>query len=277
MKLSVSSVRTWSTCRLAWWFRYVARAVPAHHEAEHLTLGTALHAGLAAAYEAASQVAAPPRGARMDSYIDVALNALEAALPGETSPQARAEVVGLLVMALESLPALPGAVILGAEVPFSFPASAGEVRGSIDLAFRTGATSLHIRDWKWSSTPDADSMQTAIYLIAARRLWPWARRITVGYYSVKRLEEHPAELTDATANLRLDQLTHEGNLMKEARNDAATGTPAIEAYAPTPGQHCGSCPFRAYCPAYAGPLPPLTYPAEDVASTRGDLLRRLNK
>lgn len=276
MNLSFSMIRAWLTCRLMWWFRYLAKVAPAHPEAEHLAVGTALHAGLGAAYDAARNAVVVPRGARMDIYTDEACAALERALPDATSQQTRIEAIGLLVTALEALPALPGAVILGTEIPFSFPTAAGEVKGSIDLAFRTGATSLHIRDWKWSSTPDADSLQTAIYNIAARRLWPWARRITVGYYSVKRLEEAPAELTEETLNLRLDQMAYDADRMEAARDYVTAGASGIDVFAPTLGEHCGGCPFRAYCPAYTGPLPTFAYPPEDVESTRADLLRRLD-
>lgn len=273
MTLSVSKVRAWLTCRLMWWFRYVVRTVPPNVEPWHLARGTAVHAALAVAYELASaERIPPPRGGRMSRYEEQALEALQDRLPADLVAQDRFEVIGAVVELLGRLPIPSPSAILGVEKAFAFDTPAGRVEGFLDLALRTGPDRLHIRDWKWSLTPDADSQQGATYVAAASALWPWAKHVTIGFYSIKHGIEAPLELPEEAINFRLDEIQYAGLEMADAMVAAESAGVAFPA---TLGDHCASCLFRAYCPAYKGPEAPLTFAPEDVESTRADLMRKL--
>lgn len=274
MTLSVSKVRAWLTCRLMWWFRYVVRTVPPNVEPWHLTRGTAVHAALATAYGlAAAERIPPPRGTRMSRYEEQALETLQAELPADLAAQDRFETVGAVVALLDRLPVPAPAAILGVEKPFRFATPAGQIEGVLDLALRTGPDRLHIRDWKWSITPEADSQQGATYVAAALALWPWARHVTIGFYSIKHQIEQPLELPEEMINFRLDEIQYAGLEMADA---LVADEPPAQTFPATLGEHCASCLFRAYCPAYKGPEAPLTFAPEDVESTRTDLMRKLS-
>lgn len=281
MRLSPSKKRMWGTCRLQWWFNYVARALVPNVEPWHLVRGTAAHAGLAAAYRlAAVEAGLPPLGRRMSHYEDAALDAYTAALtPPYANRTDRIEAAGVLIELLATLPVPAPRAIVGVEQPFRLETPGGVIEGVIDLALRTGPRSLHIRDWKWSHTPEPeDSDQGATYVIAAPTLWEWAETITIGFYSIKNRTERPVELDPQVRQLRLEQLEYSGLEMSEAIELAAQpGTTAAEVFPAKLGEHCASCLFRAYCPAYGGPPSALTFDVEDVAATRGDLIRKLNK
>lgn len=280
MRLSPSKGRAWGTCRLMWWFNYVARATPSNVEPWHLVRGTAAHAGLAAAYGlAAAEASPPPLGRRMDHYEEAALEAFDKALTGTHSTWTdRLEARGYLVALLGILPVPAPKAVVGVEKPFVLNTPGGRIEGVIDLALRTGPRSLHIRDWKWSQTPEPeDSVQGATYSIAAPTLWEWAEEITIGFYSIKHQAERPVELDPEVRQLRLEQLEYAGLEMTDALEAAAQpGATAAEVFPAKLGEHCASCLFRAYCPAYGGPPALLAYPVDDVASTRADLIRKLN-
>lgn len=278
MSLSVSQVRAWTTCPRQWWIGYGVRAAVPNVTPAHLTEGSALHAALEAVYTAArahpqTEPLAP--GTVMRHFEDAAIDGLNRYLrPAEPSP----ELVGALLELLDELPVPRPIAIIGIEQKFRFPLSGGEiVEGSIDLALRTGPTSLHIRDWKHSGIPAIDSVQLATYDMAARILWPWAEKVTVGFYSIKKRTEVLGVLSVATTHLRMEQMRHAGEEMADAMAEHADGGDGTELFPTAPDEHCTSCRFRSYCPDYTSPLPlPLTFPADEVASTRADLLRRLD-
>lgn len=276
MSLSVSQVRAWN-CRRQWWFGYGVRAVAPNPVPAHLTEGSALHAALEAAYTAARDSAPTAPGTVMRHFEDVALGGLDRYLHRQ-HVEPSADLVGVLLDLLDALPVPRPAAIVGIEQQFRIPLPSGEiVEGSIDLALRTGPTSLHIRDWKHSSTPDIDSMQLAVYTSAARILWPWAKKITVGFYSIKKHAELPGELDVTTVELRMEQMEYAGLEMADAMDAHTAGGDGAAIFPTNPGEHCTSCRFRSYCPDYSSPVPlPLTFPADEVASTRADLLRRLD-
>lgn len=280
LSLSPSKKRKWDTCRLQWWFDYVAKALVPNVEPWPLVRGTAAHAGLATAYRlAAAEQLPPPPGRRMSHYEDAALDAFHAALtPPYANRTDRIEAAGVLIELLATLPVPAPRAIVGVEQPFRLETPGGVIEGVIDLALRTGPRSLHIRDWKWSYTPEPeDSSQGATYNIAAPTLWDWAEQITIGFYSIKNRTERPVELDPEVRQLRLEQLEYSGLEMADAMRMAAqSDIAAAEVFPPTLGEHCESCLFRAYCPAYGGPPSALTYPVDDVASTRADLIRKLN-
>lgn len=280
MRLSPSKKRIWDTCRLQWWFNYEAKALVPNVEPWHLVRGTAAHAGLAAAYRlAAAEQLPPPLGRRMSHYEEAALDAFHDALtPPYANRTDRIEAAGILIELLATLPTPHPRAIVGVEQPFRLETPGGVIEGTIDLALRTGPRSLHIRDWKWSHTPEPeDSSQGATYVIAAPTLWDWATTITIGFYSIKNRTERPIELDPDIRQLRLEQLEYSGLEMADAIALAAkSDATAAVVFPPTLGEHCESCLFRAYCPAYGGPPAALTYPVEDVASTRAYLIRKLN-
>lgn len=252
--LSVSKVRAWNTCRLMWWITYVLKPEKPTETPAHLTRGTILHECVAAAYLAARDweitqtVQVSRLGATMRTFEEQALTVLDGF--GLTGIE-RIEIEGALLTLLDALRMPAPAAIVAVETPFEMRIGTWVIRGSIDLGLRTGARSVHIRDWKWSELPDVDSQQSATYNLAARTLFPWADKITVGYYSIKRNEETSGELSDEVLNYRTELLDFAGWEQVDALEAASRpGARLDQLFPATKGDHCGSCLFRAYCPEF---------------------------
>jgi hypothetical protein len=270
--MSVSSARDWTECPRRWWYKNEAHATIPDRESSHLNTGTALHAGLAAAYEAATHDTNPYRGHRMDDFQNHALEALHAELqPRNHNESALAE--GELISVLRELPRPAPAAILGVELGFRELITDFYLQGSIDLILRTGHDSIHIRDWKHSTLPNGDSVQAAVYITVAKILFPWAKTITFGYYSIKKLCEIPIDLDDSVRQHRIDTIRWTATQIDEQIGWTKTfpAKPATDV--------CASCRFRSYCPESIGPKPELVagFSAEDVLSTRNYLIKKLGE
>lgn len=230
-------------------------AVDAARSVTKLALGTVTHAGLEAAYRAALRRAHPLPIGKMSAFAQEAMDAIDDAwdrlrLPAEgiegfeLMHSIQAEVFDVLARQ----PAPAPANIVGIEHELLVPTPSGRMeRGTLDLALRTGADSLHIRDWKRrrlrtlpKSTELARHDALGFYAFAARRYWPWARRVTVGLYST--LDNREVS-TDCPAPVAEEVVIGHDALAEIADDDRVRQ--------PTPdGENCNNCAVRNDCPLW---------------------------
>jgi len=272
---SVSQTEQFNRCRLSWHLRHVLAMPPAHYDSPHRIMGSALHAGLAAAYE---NVPRHP-GGRHTLWRDtgsLALAALNQYLEEHGRDLRRAhhdDARRLLQDVLSGIPTPDKDLVLGVEHGFSFVHKGQKIDGRIDLVTRTGINGIHIRDWKLGDVPRRaeeleGNVQLAIYTAVAKQLWPWADIVSVGLYSITRRREISAVLAPESVAYHLDCLKWDA----DAAHNMRLGLGVVVA---EQGPHCGTCDFRAYCPVTrAAPYPVL--PGVDVPAGIATVDRLLN-
>jgi len=138
--------------------------------------------------------------------------------------------------------------VLGIEQDFDLRIGPHRIIGAIDRVDRVGDDAVRVRDYKSTRLPPCrqdveESLQLAIYDLAARRLWPWAKRVEVGF----DLLRHDVLLTtERTEEQR--EATRQYVLATVAQIESATDFP------PRPSTLCTHCDHRSQCPAYADAL-----------------------
>jgi putative RecB family exonuclease len=140
--------------------------------------------------------------------------------------------------------AVDGARVLGIELPFTLHFGGVALRGVMDRVDRVGDDAVRVRDYKSTRLPprreDADdSLQLAIYDLAARQLWPWVRRVEL---SLDLLRHDVAVTVERTAAQR--EATRQYVLASVAQIRGGE-MPA------RPGAACAHCDHRSQCPAWA--------------------------
>lgn len=223
--------------------------------ASKLALGTVTHAGLEAAYRVAAEMTVHLSGSRMSMFAETAMDAVNAAwdrlgLPAEGVEgfELMNSIESEVFDVLARLPVPVPSSIVGIEHELLVPTPSGRMeRGTLDLALRTGEDSLHIRDWKRrrlrnlpKSTELARDDALGFYAFAARRYWPWARRISVGLYSTLDNREVSQDCPLPVAT--------EVVISHDVLAEIADGDRHRE---PTPdGENCTHCSVRDDCPLW---------------------------
>lgn len=271
---SVSQTHALAQCPRAWWFQYEARAQPAQPRGVPQLIGSAIHAGMEAAYNAVQ------RGDERPGHtlsVSAGLEALAAfsqywdANAKHVREYEREDAERLLLELLDCLPVPARGNVLAVEQRFTLTTPT-VVSGVMDLVLRAGMTWIHVRDWKLGSVPTKPedlehNIQLATYVRAARQAWPWATRITVGLFSIRERREvihelHSESVAHAATRLAVDA-------------EEATMRARSKWVEPLPGEHCNGCRFRSYCPAMDKIK---NHPVEtgvDVAAVRAELTRKL--
>ena len=292
---SVSQSHIMAECPRQWWFRYVAAATPAQPRAVKQIVGSAIHAGLEAAYQAVRTGKGIPvsrGGFRRAQDATLATTAGLVALAAFSAywdthgagvrEYEREDAERMLLELLEVLITPFAWEILGVEEKFTLrtqPQSDDvppvRVTGVMDLVLNTSTAaekSIHIRDWKLGSVPEdpaelENNVQLCTYAAAAVYRWPWVKRVTVGLYSVRERREIITELHPDSIEHAAHQLSF----------DAETARLRVERnwVEPTAGEHCGGCRFRSYCPAMNRMKPPVV-DGVDVKAERARLAQLLH-
>jgi CRISPR/Cas system-associated exonuclease Cas4 (RecB family) len=258
-EISISSSRLWRgerSCRRAWWYRYVARAQPSNPKSYRQLAGIARHAGLEAAYRAARAAGEPPLGRSLYELAGTdALAAMESHRDGLGDQWD--EITGQVLDVLAAIPAPAPLAVLAVEQKFRIVRHGVALTGVFDLVLQLGPSWIHIRDWK-SSTPDERSTrldeQLAIQEEAAREKWPWASKVTVGLYGIRKRLEHIVELDRERVREVARTVCEDAEDIADALAAAERGE-AAEVFPARAGEHCTSCQYRSFCPTWTTPAP----------------------
>lgn len=256
---SPTKIRRYRTCPAQW---RLTEDLPHGRRAEFdltlalpLKLGIIAHAGMQAVYELARDGLRPYRtGETMAVYSDAALDAIERAAEGFelTETPEIIQVEEEVLAALERLPRPRPSAVIGVECQLDDTVDGVLFTNVLDLILQTGATSLHLRDWKRRnikalplSTALLDDPQMCSYRSAVARHFPWATRVTVGLYSLISNREVTVELPLARA---MEKMTGEVATTRKAEEDTLCR--------PTPdGENCERCPVKLLCPVWTDAQP----------------------
>ena len=134
--------------------------------------------------------------------------------------------------------------VLGIEREFELEIAGVRFVGALDRADRIAPDAVRIRDYKSGRIPPSrqevdESLQLAIYDLAAAQLWPWAKRIEVGLDLLRHDRVVWTERTEAQR-----EATWRYVLAMVDRIEAAEDYPARLSTL------CTHCDQRAHCPAY---------------------------
>jgi len=239
-RLSYTRLSLWEQCPLAYRFRYVDRLESESSDAA--AFGKAIHAALE--HLVREHVAEERQGAldtdRASEHWKRAF--AEAALVGAGRFEEGLRLVRSFVAEQGPLSAQG---VLAIEAPFELTIGEFTVIGFMDRVDRVGDEAIRILDYKSSRLLFAreeldSSLQASIYTLAAQRLWPWARRIEVGFWMLRhdlvQQTERTVEQLEAT-RLYVETL---GEAIR-----AATDYPS------RPNPNCAYCDYRRGCPTYA--------------------------
>lgn len=274
MSWSAARSASWRTCPRQFLFRDVLRAEPAQHENGRRPRGRVMHAGMEAAFRTLA-TGKHRHALTMAWYISEAHEAMRAHPDAEALSVADlAECLQIVSNVLATLDVPYAGSVLGIEYPFSFVHKGIPVNGTIDLAMRTGPTSLRITDWKSGRIATRTEQlegNTAlmIYSIAAARAWRWAKEIEVGLHSMRYGQANYLTVTREMQELTLVRLARDYHAAEAARNHLDPLT-LNDVFPTKPGEHCSACVFRSYCPLFAKSSPPVR-PGVDVDAERARL------
>jgi RecB family exonuclease len=138
--------------------------------------------------------------------------------------------------------------VVGVEIEFEVTVGNVLVAGSMDHAERVGEDGVRVRAYKTGRRPLGcrdveDSLLLGIYDLAARQLWPWAKRVEVGFDLLRHDVVLATERTEAQR-----ESTREYIEATAAQIHAETAFPARLSTA------CSRCEHRARCSAHAEAL-----------------------
>ncbi len=253
MRLSVSSLRTFHACPLRWkWDKQDAPTSRPKYAGWRR--GTAVHAGLEAAYAFARRTNhdAPMHHPSVISVATAAVydSCLDGRLPREEWDDCLHQVIDHLMEA----PHVAPHDILDVEgfVQFVVRRRQGEqealqVIGFADRIDRIPPSGVRIVDYKartsdLTATELANDLQAQIYTVAASHRFPWARRIE---FRIDFTRTH-----DSVSITRdRDEVRWLERSLTPMLTQAETGM-RDGPWPPTPGPHCDTCPFLERCPAH---------------------------
>jgi RecB family exonuclease len=138
--------------------------------------------------------------------------------------------------------------VLGIEQDFDLRIGPHRIIGAIDRVDRLADDAVRVRDYKSSRLPPSrqdvdESLQLAIYDLAARQLWPWAKRVEVGLDLLRHDTLLAVERTDDQR-----EATRQYILATIAQIEAAETFPA------RPSTLCVHSDHRSQCSAYGEAL-----------------------
>lgn len=240
--LSVSSTREHERCPRRYRYAYVERLSYDRHVPPAWRIGTAVHAGLEAAYRHREQHPDAPLSDGLPSAL-VALRASwdELELSHDDGSYVRA---GRQLARTLARDVLGRREILGVELALREEVTDDTaIVGLLDLALRLGPTTVQIVDhkvtrWRATSRQLAADLQLNLYGALVRRAWPDTTTVVATLHYPTGPEAVSARLTEGG--------------MEAARQrvlDVGATAAADEDAVPTPGAHCDHCPWRARCPA----------------------------
>lgn len=135
--------------------------------------------------------------------------------------------------------------VLAIERAFELPIGGFTVVGFIDRVNRIDDETIEVVDYKTNrllfSRDEVDqSLQMSLYHLAAKQLWPWAKRIRLTFDMLRHDLRMSTERTPEQLEAARRYVETMGRMSEDTRE-----------YAPRPNTNCVHCDHRAQCPAYA--------------------------
>ena len=154
--------------------------------------------------------------------------------------------------------------VLAIEKEFRLPVGPFEVLGFIDRVDWIDDETVEVIDYKTNhqlfTRDEVDtSLQMSLYEVAARRLWPWAKKVKLTFWM---LRHGVRQQTTRTEEQLADALAYVETLGRQT--ETATEYPARL------NTNCSYCDHRKQCPAYADALKgKREFIVEDLADLEG--------
>lgn len=138
--------------------------------------------------------------------------------------------------------------ILAVEKEFRLPVGPFTVLGFIDRVDWVDDETVHVMDYKSNyqlfSREELDaSLQLSLYALAARRMWPWARKVRLSMWMLRHGVLQETTRTEEQLDAALAYVETLGQQMETAESFPARLNP-----------NCVYCDHRRNCPAYAQAL-----------------------
>jgi len=241
--LSVSRLKKFEQCPKAFRLRYVDQ-LPAESSGEPGEFGTLLHSVLERIY--GWVVAVEHSGLVPDAVVTESFGIeFEAAPPIISSLGLYQEGLELVRRYVAQHPDVDHSRVLGTEVKFEIQIGPFGVTGYIDRTEREDEETALLLDYKssrmlYTQSEVESDLQASVYLIAARRLYPWAKKFKFAFDMLRFGQRLYAERTDDQLSVVEDYVVALGK--RTERTD--------EVYPAVLNPNCPYCDHKRYCSEY---------------------------
>ncbi len=242
--LSVSRLKLFEQCELAFFFKYVSKG-DVEPRGVAADFGTCLHAALELLYKwiVAEEYAGLFPVEMLVAHYKEAWQASQ--LVGVALFQ---EGLTILRTYAKSHPTVDHLDILDVEREFNIDVEGFTMNGYIDRVDKVADDHIVIVDYKSNrmlftrSELDTD-VQMSIYGLAARRLYPWAKRVTFRFDMLRHDTAQPTERTTKEIDDAAGYVASLGKRSEAPRR--------ADEWRPTLNANCSYCDHRRRCPLYA--------------------------
>lgn len=241
--LSVSRLKLYEQCELSFYFRYVSKGdiAPRGNAAD---FGVVLHAALELMYTwiVANEYEGTFPTAELVEFYKQAWQA--SSLVGVALYQEGLQILRAYAARHRTVDHM---TILGVEVEFNIDVGGFTVNGYIDRVDKLGDDHILIADYKsnralFSKEELETDLQMSVYGLAARKLWPWAKRVS---FAFDMLRHDMMQKADRTAEIIDDAAGYVISLGKRSEQPRKE-----DEWKPQLNGNCSYCDSRMRCPLY---------------------------
>jgi putative RecB family exonuclease len=241
--LSYSRLSRFESCPLSFKFQYIDR-LPSE-PGMPLRFGKVVHAALESLYR---EIIEQERIGSIDEERAVSLFADAWGADKLTGLQEFGEGVAMLRSYVRAQGVVDHRDVLAVEKEFRLQAGRFTVLGFIDRVDRIDDETIEIVDYKTNrqlfTREEVDtSLQMSLYELAARRIWPWAKRVRLTFEMLRHGIRQTTTRTSDQLDAALGYVETLGRMTEEA----------VDFPARISG-NCAYCDHRAHCGAYAEAL-----------------------
>lgn len=253
--LSVSRLKLYEQCAFAFFCRYVdtarKHAIDVAPKGEAAEFGTVLHAALELTYQwiVDEQYEGRFPEAEMIIFYRQAWQA-----SGMKGVALYHEGLDILRAYARSMPLVDHWRILGVEVEFNLDLGGYIVNGYIDRVDKVDDETIEIWDYKsnrllFTKSDLETDLQMSIYGLAARSLYPWAKRVHFKFRMLRHDLDQEARRSAKTIDDAAGYVVALGR-MTETEVERAQKEKR-EPWQPTLNENCAYCDYRRRCSKYA--------------------------
>ncbi len=259
--LSVSRLKRFEQCPRSFEQHYVLKVKPPEGlETIALDFGTMLHEALESLFK---WVVAEEYSGRLPEDMLLEFYRTAWTKSGLSGAPLYQEGLSILRAYIRNHPDVDAYRILGLETEFNLSIGEFTVNGYIDRVDKVDDETVAIIDYKSNRVLftkeeiDVD-LQMSIYALAARELWPWAKKVQFVFHMLRHgiplvTERTVEQLEDAASYVLATGRQSETGLDITA-HDAPEDAPRVYAYPPKLNSNCAYCDHRYTCDAYKDAL-----------------------